>query len=129
MLPFALVFVVLVQSASAELNHFAGTPFMLVVAAINVRAPLTCCVLHDVMLPSILTQLLRIGIAVGGIEIIVFGVEETAAGSGLAKAPAKLRPSTAIAVIRTVAIMVFFLVIIFIFIISGFLIPSYSGAK
>ena len=59
--PSALIFVVLVQIASAESYHFAGTPSLLVVAAITRRVPLTAgyvCVPHEVMLPSILTQLL-----------------------------------------------------------------------
>ena len=64
--------VVLVQIATTELNHAAGTPFILVVATSTVREPLTTgatCVPHEVMLPSILTQLLRIGItAIGGTD-------------------------------------------------------------
>ena len=125
-MPSLLVLVVLVQIAVAESNHAAGTPFRLVVAAITVRAPLTSgatCVPHEVMLPSILTQLLRIGIMATGGTVGTgehVGEGETAVGAVLASAPVKLRPITAIAVRRIAAIIVFFFIIVFILIISGF---------
>jgi hypothetical protein len=135
--PSKLILVTLVQIASAESYHAAGTPYLLEVAAITVRAPLTVgatCVPQEVMLPSTLTQVLRIGIiATGGTDIggtIVVGeadgvgevdtVGETAVGSVLANAPVKLRPNTAIAVNRIAAIIVFFLVIVFMLINSSF---------
>jgi len=120
-----LILVVLVQIASAESDHFDGTPFRLVVAAITVSAPLitgATCVPHEAMLPSILTQLLRIGIT-GGTDSMggdVVGVGETTDGVAVAYAPAKLRPNTAIVVKRIAAIIVFFLVTVFILTISVF---------
>ena len=60
-MPSRLILVMLVQIASAESTHADGTPSLLVVAAITVRVPLTAgatCVPHEVMLPSILTQVL-----------------------------------------------------------------------
>src|SRR5208283_4637510 len=111
----------LVQIATAESNHFAGTPFMLVVAAITVRVPLTAgvtCVPHEVMLPSILTQVLWIGImAAGGTDIVgvlrgvVWGVGDAAVVATPANAPVKLRPVTAIIVRSIAAIIVFILII------------------
>lgn len=128
-MPSKLILVTLVQIASAESNHADGTAVLLVVAAKTVRAPLivgATCVPHDVMLPSILTQVLLIGIIeiggtdIGGIVGVVVGVGETAVGITVANAPVKLRPNTAIAVKRIAAIIVFFFVIVFILIISSF---------
>ena len=48
------------------------------------------------------------------------GVGETAVDTVLANAPVKLRPITAIAVKRIAAIIVLFLMIVFILIISSF---------
>ena len=114
MLPSCLKLVVLVQIALAESSHPAGTPLWLEVAAITVRAPLTSCVPHVVMFPSILTQLLRIGImATGGTDITceLWGVAGPTDGTALANAPAKFRPATAIIVKRIAAIIVFILII------------------
>jgi len=122
------VLVVLVQIAVAESNHAAGTPPLLVVAVIIVRAPLISGVTwvpHEVMLPSILTQLLRIGTTNGDtnrIEVVdaAGGVGETAVDIVLANAPEKLRPITAIAARRIAAIIVLFLMSVFILTISSF---------
>ncbi len=129
-MPIVFMAVELVQIASAESNHFAGTPFRLVVAAITVRVPLTTgatCVPREVMLPSILTQLLRTGIMdTGGTDIVGehvgvaeggdivgehVGVAEGTVVTVLANAPAKFRPITAITVKRIAAIIVFILII------------------
>lgn len=117
-MPSRLILVVLVQIALAESIHADGTPFRLVVAAITVRAPLTAgvtCVPHEVMLPSILTQLLRIGImAAGGTDIlgVFWGAAGLFDGAAVANAPAKFRPIKAIAVRRIAAIIVFFILFI-----------------
>ena len=113
--------VTLVQTASAESYQDAGTQFLLVVAAITVRVPLTAGYTwdpHEFMFPSILTQLLLIGIIDMEVQLSkrqsVDGVGETVVGSAVANAPAKLKPITAIAV-KIIAAMV-----VFIFIISSF---------
>ena len=115
--PSRLILVTLVQTASAESNHPAGTPFLLVVADSTVRVPLASCVPHELMVPSNLTQSVRIGIIVtggtdmGGVLVDIgelVGAVEAIDGSVLANAPAKLSPNTVIAVKRIAVIIIFF---------------------